>query len=48
MIKKTCRREDLTEPTDYRVKLKETKKKYKYLDLAREPKKLWNMKLRVI
>ena len=27
----------------HRVKLKESEKKYKYLDLARELKKLWNM-----
>ena len=29
---------------DYKVKLKESEKKDKYLDLARELKKLWNMK----
>ena len=33
-------------PADHRVKLKENKKKDKYLDLARElKKKLWNMKV---
>ena len=33
---------------DHRVKLKENKKKDKYLDLARELKKLLNMKVTVI
>ena len=33
---------------DHRVKLKESEKKAKYLDLAREVKKLWNMKVMVI
>ena len=32
-------------PADYRVKLKESEKKDKYQDLARELKKLWKMKL---
>ena len=36
---------DFTVPAYYRVNLKE--KKDKYLDLARELKKLWNMKVRV-
>ena len=35
-------------PLVYGVKLKENKKRYKYLDLARELKKLWNMKVTVI
>ena len=33
---------------DNRVKMKEGGKKDKYLDLARELKKLWNMKVTVI
>ena len=33
---------------DYRVKLPECEKKYKYLDLARELKKLGNMKVMII
>ena len=33
---------------DYSVKLKESEKRYKYLDLARELKILWNMKVTVI
>ena len=35
-------------PADHRVKLKESEKKDKYLDLARELKKLWNMKVTII
>ena len=33
---------------DHRVKLKESEKKDKYLDLARDLKKLWNMKVKFI
>ena len=33
---------------DHRVKLKENEKKGKYLDLVRELKNLWNMKVTVI
>ena len=33
---------------DHRVKLKENKKRYKYLDLARELKNVWNIKVTVI
>ena len=33
---------------DHRVKLKENEKKDKYLDFARELKKLWNMKVMII
>ena len=33
---------------DHRVKLKESEKKDKYLDLVRELGKLWNMKMTVI
>ena len=39
---------DLAVPADHRVKLKESKKKDMYLDLARELKKLWNMKVTII
>ena len=39
---------DFAVPADHRVKLKEGEKKEKYLDLARELKKLWNMKVTVI
>ena len=35
-------------PADYSVKLKESEKKDEYLDLAKELKKLWNMKMSFI
>ena len=38
----------LAVPADYRIKLKECEWKDKYLDLARELKKLWNMKVTII
>ena len=38
---------DFAVPADRRVKLKESKKNDKYLDLARELKNLWNMKVTV-
>ena len=39
---------DLGIPVDHRIKLKESEKKDKYLDLARELKNLWNMKVTII
>ncbi len=39
---------DFAVPADHRIKLKESEKKYKYFDLARELKKLWNMKVTII
>ena len=39
---------DFAVPADHRIKLKECEKKYKYLDLARELKKVWNMKVTII
>ena len=36
---------DFAVPDDHRRKLKEREKKGKYLDFARESKKLWNMKV---
>ena len=35
-------------PADHRIKLKESEKKDKYLDLARELKKLWNMNATIV
>ena len=35
-------------PADYRIKLKEYEKKDPYLDLARELKKLWHMKVTIV
>ena len=42
--KKASKIVDFAVPAYHRVKLKEREKKNKYLDLARESKKLWNMK----
>ena len=39
---------DLAVPADYRIKLKESEKKDKYLGLARELKKRWNIKITII
>ena len=39
--KKTCKIVDFAVLADHRIKLKECEKKDKYLDLARELKKLW-------
>ena len=39
---------DFAVPADHRIKLKDCEKKDKYLDLARELKKLWNMQVTII
>ena len=40
---------DFAVPADLRIKLKESEKKDKHLDLARElKKKLWNMKVTIL
>ena len=36
---------DFAVPGEHTIKLKECEKKDKYLDLARESKKIWNMKV---
>ena len=46
--KLTCRTVDFAVPADHKVKFKKSGKKDKYLDIAREWKKLWNMKVTVI
>ena len=46
--KRTCRIVNHAVLADHKVKLKENEKRDKYLDLARELKKLWNMKVMVI
>ena len=46
--KRTYKIDDLAVPADHRVKLKEYEIKDKYLDLARELKKLWNMQGTII
>ena len=46
--KRICKIADFAFPADHRIKLKESEKKDKYLDLARELKKLWNMKVTIV
>ena len=46
--KRTYQIVDFAILADHRVKLKESEKRDKYLDLAREVKKTWNMKVIVI
>ena len=43
-----CKIVDFAVPADYRINLNESEKKDKYLDLAREIKKLWNMKVTIV
>ena len=43
-----CKIVDFAVPADHRIKLKECEKKDKYLDFARELKKLWNMTVTII
>ena len=46
--KRICKIVDFAVLADHRIKLKECEKRDKYLDLARELKKLWNMKVTII
>ena len=46
--KKKCKIVDFDVLADHRIKLKQCEKRDKYLDLARELKKLWNMKVTII
>ena len=46
--KRICKIVDFAVSADHRIKLKECEKKDKYLDLAWELKKLWNMKVTII
>ena len=46
--KRTYKIVDFAVLPDHRIKLKECKKKDKYLNLARELKKLWNMQVTII
>ena len=43
-----CKIVDFAIPADHRINLKESEKKDKYLDLARELKKLENMKVTIV
>ena len=46
--KRTCWIVNFVLPADQRIKLKDSEKRDKYVDLAREQKTLWNMKVTVI
>ena len=46
--KRICKIVDLAVSADHRINLKECEKKDKYLDLARELKKLWIMKVTIV
>ena len=46
--KRICKIVDFAVPADHRINLRESEKKDKYLDLARELKKLWNMKVTIL
>ncbi len=46
--KRICKIVDFAVPADHRINLKESEKKDKYLGLARELKKLWNMKVMIV
>ena len=46
--KRICKIVDFAVPADHRIKLKECEKRDKYLDLARELKRLWNMKVIIL
>ena len=45
--KKNLQNVDFAVPADHKISLKESEKKDKYLDLARELKKLWNMRVTI-
>ena len=46
--KKICKIVDFAVPAVDRINLKKSEKKDKYLDLANELKKLWNMKVTIV
>ena len=46
--KEICKIVDFAVPADHRIKLKECEKRDKLLDLVRELKKLWNMKVTIV
>ena len=46
--KRICKMIDFAVQADNKIKLKECEKKDKYLDLARELKKLWNVKVTIV
>ena len=46
--KRICKIVDFAVPADRRIKLKEWENEDNYLDLARELKKIWNMKVSIV
>ena len=46
--KKICKIVNFAVPADHRIKVKECEKRDKYLDLAKELKKLWSLKMTII
>ena len=46
--KRICKSVDFAVPADHRINLKKCGKKDKYLDLAWELKKMWNMKVTIV
>ena len=46
--KRICKSVDFAVPANHRINLKESETKDKYLDLAREFKRLWNMKVTIV
>ena len=46
--KRICKTVDFAVTADHRINLKKCEKKDKYLDLARELKRLWNMKVTIV
>ena len=46
--KRICKIVNFAVPADHRINLKESEKKDRYLDLSREFKKLWNMKVTIV
>ena len=46
--KRTCKIVNFAVPADHIINLKECEKKDKYLDIARDLKKLWNMKVTIV
>ena len=46
--KRICKVVDFSVPADHRINLKEREKKDKYQNLAKELKKMWNMKVTIV
>ena len=46
--KKICKIVNFAVPANHRIKLQVSENRHKYLDLARELKKLWNMMVTII